>query len=274
VHHHTPLFSRRSALAGLGIAAFCVALLALRDRSTSTASVPAVPAFAPIGFAQTASRKSDVKKSSVSAIELASASCEFAPEVAELDRGQSAQLSRAIELNMMADRAGISLSPDQLTRLTEITSYFQEVRNVYEASIAKLHSQLSGRRALLQIPVYPTAGDNMRELYYAEIARDLGAAAAKQVRAKLGSQLENLFAGFGASEQTLELADASANGRELVLTRSAVFWNDATAQGLVMRRRETHLLSLEDPSGEEWSSLLARFGAFAPAAASAGASSI
>ncbi|HEU5079047.1 MAG TPA: hypothetical protein VFT72_07525 [Opitutaceae bacterium] len=204
------------------------------------------------------------------AIELASVVSAPAPtpEAADLDPAQSAELSRAIELNMMADRADLELSADQLSKLTEITSYFQEVRNVYEASIAKLHSQLSGRRVLLQIPVYPAAGDNLRELYYAEIANGLGTAAAKEVRAKLGSQLENLFAGFGTSEQTLELTGQNVAATDLVLTRSAVFWKDVSPSGAIVHREETHLLSLEDPDGAEWSSFLPLFGAAVPARSS------
>lgn len=256
VHHHSLFFTRRTTLLGVTFAAFCVAFLTIRNRSEDVSEPQATSASARPAVFQTRPRKTDVK-AQAAPFELASASQAPAQAVSELEPAQNAELSRAIELNMMADRAGLKISSDQLSQLSQITAYFQEVRNAYEASIARKRSPISGRRVLLEIPLYPTAGDSMRELYYAEIEKRLGGEIAGEIRGKLGSQLENLFAGFGSSEQTLELNEAFV--AEVALTRSAVFWKDTWSSGVVTHREETHFLSVEDPDLNEWGAFLPLF---------------
>lgn len=185
------------------------------------------------------------------AVELAGPDAGPTPSL-QLD--ESPALSTQIELSMLMETSGLALTPDQLTAFAEVTSTFQEIRNRYEASIARTTAAEPGS-ARIEIPLYSAAGDKLRERYFASLAEKLGTGLAASLRTALGAELERMFAGFGVSAQELEFNAPLEHPNAVVVTRTALYWMDDGVAPRLARRQETHLLSIEDPSGQEWGAL-------------------
>lgn len=110
----------------------------------------------------------------------------------------------------------------------------------------------------MEIPVYASAGDLLRENFNAELRTELGDVTATEVMAKLGGKLEAGFAGFGVSAQTLDItAKPDAPLNDLQITRTVTYWNSVDGSDHPAIRREIHFPAYEDPTGDSWSALLA-----------------
>lgn len=180
----------------------------------------------------------------------------------EASAAATAQVAEIVALQLLAQETELELSARQWAELAKVTAEIQAVRHAYEASIAVATVREPGR-SRIEIPAYPVAGDALRARFHAGLREQLGEANAAEILERLGARLEGHFAGFGVSVQTLEISGAAA---ELAVTRTIRFWNSIEGQERLTTRRETHFPSREDPSGEQWSALLA-----APPAQGAGA---
>lgn len=165
----------------------------------------------------------------------------------------TAQVAEIVALQMLAQGTDLELGPRQWTEFAKVTAEIQAIRHAYEASMAVATGRESGR-SRIEIPAYAAAGDALRVRFHAGLRENLGEANATEILERLGARLEGHFAGFGVSVQTLELSGAPA---ELTVTRTIQFWNSVEGQDRLTTRRETHFPYREDPSGEQWSALLA-----------------
>jgi hypothetical protein len=173
-----------------------------------------------------------------------------------LSADSAAVLTEQIALAALAEQTDLSLSSQQWERFATLTLYHQAVRHAYEAKIAAL-TPISPGHFRLEVPMYADAGDALRDAFYRELRTTLGDVAAEAIEFKLGTQLEEHFAGFGVAVQTLEfVADATRGGSDYTVKRSIVFWGDLAATERLSRKEETHFPSLEDPTGTQWGPFL------------------
>lgn len=171
----------------------------------------------------------------------------------EASADATAQVAEIVALQLLAQGTEVELGARQWAELAKVTAEVQAVRHAYEASIAVATVREPGR-SRIEIPAYAAAGDALRARFYAGLRENLGDTNAAEILARLGARLEGHFAGFGVSVQTLEISGAPA---ELAVTRTVQFWNSVEGQDRLTTRRETHFPDREDPSGEQWSALLA-----------------
>jgi hypothetical protein len=185
-----------------------------------------------------------------------------APLVFTLSSESSAQLAEQIELNGLAEQAGLNLSASELKAFAEVTALHQAIRDGYELEIASVVRTAEGNPRL-EIPLYSEAGDALRASFYADLRDAVGVAAAAKIEAKVGRQLESLFGGFGVAEQSIDLPSATPElGKEPVLQRTVVYWNPlAGADHHLLTRRETYFPRLEDAAGRSLAVVRSLFGA-------------
>lgn len=159
------------------------------------------------------------------------------------------------DLQLLAEGTELKLSGRQWTALAAAVVQLQAVRHSYEAEI--LAGRLPGP-APDRDSAYPEAGDELRRQLHRELRATLGEAVATDVIAKLGGRLEGHFAGFGVSDQTLEIVGDPAGAPGAVqVEREARYWNSVDGRDRLTTRREVHLPAIEDPAGETWHALLA-----------------
>lgn len=176
----------------------------------------------------------------------------------------TALVAEIVALQWLAQGTELELGARQWAELAKVTTEIQAVRHAFEASIAVATVREPGR-SRIEIPAYPVAGDALRARFQSGLRENLGDANAAEILERLGARLEGHFAGFGVSVQTLEISGAPA---EFAVTRTIKFWNSVEGQDRLTTRRETHFPDREDPTGEQWSALLA-----APPAQGVGAGS-
>lgn len=158
-------------------------------------------------------------------------------------------------LHLLADGTDLALDSNQWSAFATVVLRFQAIRHTYEASIATLRIVARGQYRV-EVPVYAGVGEELREQFSAELCGAIGEAKAREIMVKLGDRLEGTFAGFGLSEQTIDITTMSAGDPGgLLVTRTARYWN--TAENIAATRGETHLPALEDPTGDNWGALLA-----------------
>jgi len=180
--------------------------------------------------------------------------------VAEMSASDAARFVALCQMRLLAAEADLDLSHDEWARLTGVVTHAQAVRMHYEAGIASV-TEIAPGRYRVEIPAYPDAGDELRRRFLAELRETLGEAIAGEVMAKLGSRLEGRFAGFGVSNQTLEITgDPVGAPGDVKVERITHFWNSVKADDLISTRRDVHLPAAEDPMGEQWTPLLALVG--------------
>lgn len=161
------------------------------------------------------------------------------------------------DLQLLAEGTELKLSGRQWTSLAAAVVQLQAVRHSYEAEIARVQA-VSPDRHRIEIPAYPEAGDELRRQLHRELRANLGEAVATDVIAKLGGRLEGHFAGFGVSDQTLEIVGDPAGAPGAVqVEREARYWNSVDGRDRLTTRREVHLPAVEDPVGDNWHALLA-----------------
>lgn len=180
--------------------------------------------------------------------------------VAELSAQESVLFTTLCDLHLLAGETELDLTTKQWSRLAEIVVEAQAVRHHYEATIAVARETAPGRYRL-EIPAYAAAGDELRRQFLADLQSGLGQDGAAEVIAKLGRQLEGRFAGFGVSAQTLEITgDPATKLADVQVARTARYWNSVDGSDRVTTRREVTFPASEDPTGENWSALLALVG--------------
>jgi hypothetical protein len=163
------------------------------------------------------------------------------------------------DLQLLAAGTELTLDSGQWSRLAAAVLRAQAVRHTYEARIARLRVIAPGHYRA-EIPVYADAGEVLREQFHAELRTELGESVAAEVQAKLGTQLEGRFAGFGLSVQSLDITgDVAGDLRDVQIVRTASYGGDRDGQ--VTTRREVHFPMLDDSTGDSWYTLLARVGA-------------
>ncbi|MBA4137311.1 MAG: hypothetical protein C0518_08350 [Opitutus sp.] len=180
--------------------------------------------------------------------------------VAELSANDAAQFAALCQLRLLAADTELDLSHREWATLAAAVAHAQAVRLNYEAEIAHVVAVAPGRHRV-EVPAYAEAGEELRRQFTAELHAGLGEAVAGEVLAKLGRQLEGSFAGFGVSNQTLEVAgDPARAPGDVTIERTARYGNSADDDGRVLTRREMLFPLAEDPTGESWTVLLARVG--------------
>lgn len=158
-------------------------------------------------------------------------------------------LELEVELNQAMEKAELRLTPVQLRRLAEVTSYYQAVRREHELTVAEAER---GEKDDLRvrIPPYPEFGDMLRMVYYREVERALGSTVADAIRKAAGAELEQRFGAFGSAEQLLQFVPAAATSAEdsWILHETARIPDG----GAVRTWRQSRFLSLQvdDPRGE------------------------
>jgi len=162
------------------------------------------------------------------------------------------------DLQLMAQGIDLAMDSKQWQTFASVVLQFQAIRHNYEAMIARLKVSAPGR-CQVDIPMYASAGDELREQFTAELRAKLGEPAALEVMTKLGDRLEGCFAGFGVSVQTLDVTASPAGEPSGVqVARTMRYWSNVAGRDCVTTRREIHFPALEDPTGDSWSALLAR----------------
>ena len=175
----------------------------------------------------------------------------------ELSVDASALVAEMCDLQLLAHGTGLALNSRQWSTFAAVVLRTQAIRQTYEAQIATSKAVAPGKYRV-EIPVYPGAGDVLREKFNAELRTELGQAIAANVLAKLGDRLEARFAGFGVSVQTLDIvADPRGTLSDLQVTRTVTYWNSVAGTDQLTTRLEMHFPALEDPTGDSWSALLA-----------------
>ncbi len=177
--------------------------------------------------------------------------------VEQLSATESALFTALCDLHLLAGETELDLTTKQWSRLAEIVVQTQAVRHHYEARIAIAKETAPGRYRL-EIPAYAVAGDELRREFLANLESGLGKEGAAEVAEKLGRQLEARFAGFGVSTQTLEITgNPRAQPTEVQVARTAHYWNSVDDNERMTTRRDVIFPASEDPTGENWSALLA-----------------
>jgi hypothetical protein len=175
----------------------------------------------------------------------------------QLSNDASALLTEICDLQLMAQDTGLILNSEQWTAFAAVVLRTQTIRQTYEAQIATSKLVAPGQYRV-EIPVYASAGDALRQEFNDELRQELGAPLATDVLAKLAGCLEARFAGFGVSAQTLDIAASpGALPSDIQVTRTVTFWNSVEGSDHVTIRREIHFPADEDPTGDTWSALLA-----------------
>ncbi len=175
----------------------------------------------------------------------------------QLSNDAAALVAEMCDLQLLAHQTDLALDSRQWSVFAGVVLRAQAVRQTYEARIAT-STVIAPGQYRLEIPVYPNAGDLMREDFNTELRTELGEATAKDVLAKLGDKLEARFAGFGLSAQTLDItAKVDASLTDIQITRTVTYWNSVEGGDHLATRREIHFPAYEDPTGDSWSALLA-----------------
>jgi hypothetical protein len=175
----------------------------------------------------------------------------------QLSNDASALLTEICDLQLMAQDSGLTLNSQQWSTFAAVVLRTQAIRQTYEAQIATSKAIAPGQYRV-EIPVYASVGDALRQEFNDELRQELGAPMAANVLAKLGERLEARFAGFGVSAQTLDIAAApGAQPSDIQITRTVTYWNSVEGSDHATTRREIHFPADEDPTGDSWSALLA-----------------
>jgi hypothetical protein len=178
----------------------------------------------------------------------------------ELSGDATALVGEMCDLQLLAQGTGLVLDSRQWSALAAVVLNTQAVRQIYEAQIATA-TVLAPGRYRVEVPVYASAGDLLREQFHADLRAKLGDATAADVLAKLGGKLEGCFAGFGVSGQTIDIAaDPRGADTNWQVTRTVTYWNSVEGSDRLTTRLETHFPAWEDPTGERWAALLAVVG--------------
>ncbi len=178
-----------------------------------------------------------------------------------LEDDDAALLGEMSELQILAQGTAVELDNRQWTALAAVALETQTIRHRYEAQIAR-RVACGPDRTQVEIPMYPAAGDALRERFHAELRAALGADEATRVLEGLGARMEGHFAGFGVAVQTLEITgDPRGLRPNCEVTRTIKYWNSVNGTEQLTTRRETHFPAWEDPSGDNWGALLAVAGA-------------
>lgn len=175
----------------------------------------------------------------------------------ELSADDTRLVAEMCDLHLLANGTDLVLTSGQWSALAAVVVRMHAVQRTYEAEIATA-TRIEPGRYRVEIPMYATAGDTLRENFHAELRAELGPAAAGEVLAKIGGRLEARFAGFGVSAQTLEIT-AGPDGRtgDVRVTRTVTYWNSVDDADRPITRRETHFPVWEDQTGDSWAALLA-----------------
>jgi hypothetical protein len=164
--------------------------------------------------------------------------------------------AEVIQLQQLAQDSGLELTSREWLAFAAVTREIQEIRQAYEASIAKATAAGQGKYHV-EVPVYAVAGDALRAKFQAVLRTELGDANAEAILASMGRKLEGYFGGFGVSVQTLEIAGSpTSTDPNCVVTRTVQFWNSVEGGEQLATRRETHFPNREDPEGEMWQPFL------------------
>lgn len=175
----------------------------------------------------------------------------------QLSEDASALVAEMCDLQLLADGTDLTLDSRQWSAFAGVVLRAQAIRQTYEARIAT-STVIAPGQYRMEIPVYASAGDLLRENFNTELRTALGEAAAADVLAKLGDKLEARFAGFGVSAQTLDIiAKPDASLSDIQITRTVMYWNSVEGGDHPAIRREIHFPAYEDPTGDSWSALLA-----------------
>lgn len=176
---------------------------------------------------------------------------------AELSPEESLLFTTLCDLHLLAGDIELDLTTKQWSRFAEIVVHTQAVRHHYEAKIAVATETAPGRYRL-EIPAYAAAGDELRRQFLADLESGLGKEAAAEVTEKLGRLLEGRFAGFGVGTQTLDITgNPATKPADVQVARTARYWNSVEGRERLTTRREMTFPASEDPTGENWSALLA-----------------
>jgi hypothetical protein len=174
---------------------------------------------------------------------------------AGLSSDGAAILAEQVAVQLVVKGAGLDLTPEQWATLAAVTGHYQTVRQTFEATIAIVSRRNNLR---VEIPVYPAAGDALREKFFGELRERLGETTAEQIAQRAGGALVGYFGGFGVGVQTLDFSPgAGAAAGDYHVTRTARYWNNTEAREVLTLRCETYFPGLEDPTGERWAPFLA-----------------
>jgi hypothetical protein len=175
----------------------------------------------------------------------------------QLSDDAAALVAEMCDLQLLADGTRLTLNSRQWSALAAVVLRNQAIRQTYEAQIAT-STVIAPGQYRVEIPVYASAGDLLRENFNSELRTELGDATAADVLAELGDRLEGRFAGFGVSAQTLDItANPDGAPSDVQVTRTVTYWNSAKGSDRLTTRREIHFPAWEDPTGDSWSALLA-----------------
>lgn len=175
----------------------------------------------------------------------------------QLSTDANALVTEMCDLQLLAYDTSLTLDSRQWSALAAVVLRTQAIRQTYEAQIATSQVIAPGF-SRVEIPVYASVGDLLREKFYTGLRTELGEATTADVLAKLGDKLEARFAGFGVSVQTLEITGNPVGAlSDVQVTRTEAYWNSVDGRERLTIRCETHFPAWEDPTGDSWSALLA-----------------
>ena len=178
----------------------------------------------------------------------------------QLSDEASALVAEMCDLHLMAQGTDFTLDSRQWAAFAAVVLRFQAIRHTYEALIATTKVIAPGQYRM-EIPVYASTGDKLREQFSAELCAELGEPTALAVMAKLGDRLEGRFSGFGVCVQTLDITVGPAGEpSDIQVTRTVRYWDSVAGGDRLTTRREVHFPLVEDPTGDSWSALLAKVG--------------
>lgn len=175
----------------------------------------------------------------------------------QLSVDANALVAEMCDLRLLAYDTSLMLDSRQWSALAAVVLRTQAIRQTYEAQIAT-SEMLSPGFFRVEIPVYASAGDVLRENFYTGLRTELGEVTTADVLVALGDKLEARFAGFGVSVQTLEITGNPLGAlSDVQVTRTVTYWNSVDGRERLTIRSETHFPAWEDPTGDSWSALLA-----------------
>lgn len=178
-------------------------------------------------------------------------------EAVQLSPSETTLFTALCDLHLMAAETDLDLTTKQWAALAAAVVQAQAVRHNYEAQIATAR-ELTPGHFRIEIPPYANAGDELRRQFWADLQRGLGQEATGEVMAQLGRKLEDRFAGFGVSAQTLEITGGAGQAlSDVQVARTARYWNSVEGSARATTRREVLFPDNDDPTGARWGALLA-----------------
>lgn len=103
-------------------------------------------------------------------------------------------------------REELALTTEEAEHLINIYSEFQEIRARFEQDLVHREPTSAGD-LVFKIPAYIEAGKQLRAMMQNEVAVAFGQPRANLIHAKLASDIEQMFLGFGVCEQTFSVRE-------------------------------------------------------------------